>query len=429
MNFTKNEINEISDDLTIEDNIEGNPLYEWMDVVGLTQRPQNLDSSLYFATHMDGSDGWHNAFDRRPIAKNVARDKGWHLAVEPDIEVDNSQHLMVSSLTELAERLYESVREKNKPYVVGVTGSVGKTTTVAFLEHMLRESGHQVTRFWSKRLTPLLVQCHYINRVEEDTKFVVMEYSAYGNEHVSELAQLLPPNIAFLTNIYDTHINPDGFKNRKDIYDSKIGIRPKSSMGFINNTVLNDLGLSVPKGWHGFSIDEELSSHNPLLPPTLRTAELHTVGRKFAEEIGIPFDEFREAFSTFVPQERRIISCDYKGSNIFFDGDATYGSRQLSWFETIEKIEPTMLVESVNFGDEDLQGQMDLLEQLFGQEKTYVLDTQENRKSLPLKANFVDENKFADLLRKRKNGYLVYHKALSTRDSNFDPSEYLKSRW
>ena len=111
MNFTKNEINEISDDLTIEDNIEGNPLYEWMDVVGLTQRPQNLDSSLYFATHMDGSDGWHNAFDRRPIAKNVARDKGWHLAVEPDIEVEFTKEDVENGEDPQLERALEEVRK------------------------------------------------------------------------------------------------------------------------------------------------------------------------------------------------------------------------------------------------------------------------------------------------------------------------------
>lgn len=87
MEFSKDDILEAADDLLIEDNIKSNLSYEWVDVLGITQRPTDLERSLYFATHSDGTDGWHNAFDRRPSATNVARDKGWHLAVEPGVEV------------------------------------------------------------------------------------------------------------------------------------------------------------------------------------------------------------------------------------------------------------------------------------------------------------------------------------------------------
>lgn len=429
MRYSKEDIINTAPDLILEDHVHGNHQYEWVDQIGITQRPQDLQSSLYFATHLEGTDGWHNAVDRRPYASKVAQDKGWHLAVEPGTETGNAPHIVVESLTELSTRLYQDARAKSKPYVVGVTGSVGKTTTVAFLEHLLRTGGYEVTRFWSKRLTPFLIECHYINRVETDTPFVVMEYSTYKHDHVGILAEKLPPNIAFLTNIYDTHINPSGFRDRADIFESKKRIKPDGSLGLVSQTVLDDLGIQAPEGWQQFIVDQQLVTTNTMLPPTLRTAEMHTVGRRLAEEIGIPFEIFKRAFETFTPQERRVLTCQYNGRNIFFDGEATYGSRQWSWFETIDGNSPTLLVESVNFGDEDPNGQRKLLEKIFGSEDTFVLDTPENRERLIVNAQFVCPIEFADRLNKRAGDYLVYHKALATRQADFDPTKYLQQAW
>ena len=160
MKYTNEEVTSIAGDLLIQDNSGPEKPYEWMDVVGITQRPKDLQDSLYFTTHADGTDGWHNPFDRRPTAAKVAEDKGWHLAIERGVETGGFPSIEVTSLTELSDRLYEEARRKSNPYIIGVTGSVGKTTTVAFLEHLIRETGCPITRFWSKRLTPLLVQCH-----------------------------------------------------------------------------------------------------------------------------------------------------------------------------------------------------------------------------------------------------------------------------
>lgn len=433
MNFTPNEISEISDDLIINDNIgnRDNP-YDWIDILGLTQRPESVERALFFATHADGTDGWHNAFDRRPYAYDVAKSKGWDLAIDSRSEFHDIPHLQATSLEQLAERLYQESKSRTNPYIVGVTGSVGKTTTIAFHEHLLREAGLPVVRFWSKRLTPLLVQTHYINRVDEGTGFVVMEYSAYGQEHVANLASVLPPNVAFLTNIYDTHINPGQFSSRKDIFDSKIGIRADSSIGYMNKSVLSDLGLDIPVGWTPFSVDSELIVNNPYLPPTLRTAELQTTGRLLARDLGISDEVFERALKSFKPQERRVITVELdSGSTVFFDGEATYGSRQISWFETLDGSSPTMMIEEVNFGSEDLDGQHGLLKKLFESECTYVLDIKENRSRIPsnVSVKYLSATEFADRFRSKLGSYLVYHKALSTRDPKFNPESYLKSRF
>lgn len=76
MRYSKEGIINIAPELILEDRVQGNPQYEWIDQLGITQRPSKLKSSLYFATHLDGTDGWHNAVDRRPQAAKVAQDKG-----------------------------------------------------------------------------------------------------------------------------------------------------------------------------------------------------------------------------------------------------------------------------------------------------------------------------------------------------------------
>lgn len=141
---------------------------------------------MFLTSYSSGEGGWDGGFDRRPTAAKVAYDKGWHLGIERGIETGGAEFIKVRNLDVLAQKLYEYARSNTDPYIIGVTGSVGKTTTVAFLEHLLQASDADVVRFYSKRLTPLSVMCHYINRVDQDTPFIVMEYSAYLKDHVAQ---------------------------------------------------------------------------------------------------------------------------------------------------------------------------------------------------------------------------------------------------
>jgi len=252
-----------------------------------------------------------------------------------------------------------------------------------------------------------------------------MEYSAYMQEHVVELSRLLPPNISFLTNIYDTHINPGMFRNKKEIYDSKIRIRPSNGVGYINERVLSNLGLEVPHGWRTFSVEPPEGVNNPILPPTLRTAEIYTVGKIFAQEVGLPLELLFKAYETFSPAERRIVLCSVKGKPVYFHRETSGGSRLWSWFETMDGSVPNLFVESLDFADEDPLGFVSLLKPIFESNKTYILDTPLNRQRLPVSGNFLTQSnffaKFAD-----SSGYTVYHKALASRDNSFDPQLHLE---
>ena len=137
----------------------------------------------------------------------------------------------------------------------------------------------------------------------------------------------------------------------------------------------------------------------------------------------------RQAYETFVPPENRIATVNFRGESIYFHGETSGGSRLWSWFETIDGSCPWLLVEDVNFADEDPQGFKGLLEKIFNSDKTFVLDTPANRERLPVKAHFVDTKEFGETMRNKVRGYAVYHKALATRQPGFAPEVYLNERW
>ncbi|PIS22457.1 hypothetical protein COT50_01895 [candidate division WWE3 bacterium CG08_land_8_20_14_0_20_41_10] len=96
MKYTNEEITDIAGDLLIQNNSGPEKSYAWLDVVGITQRPKDLQDSLYFTTHADGTDGWHNSFDRRPNATKVAKIKGgiWPLNRGLKLEVFQASKLL-----------------------------------------------------------------------------------------------------------------------------------------------------------------------------------------------------------------------------------------------------------------------------------------------------------------------------------------------
>lgn len=428
MKFNSSEIIDIAGPTFVCSNIKAPKYYDWIDIVGIPPRPDGNFSNLYFTTYSKGEGGWDNGFDRRPIAAGVSRDKGWDLCVEEGVETNGADYIKVSNLSELATRLYLAARSESNPYVVGITGSVGKTTIAGFLEHMAVVAGLEVVRFYSKRLTPLSVICHYVNRVGVCPCIVIMEYSAYLFHHVGDLANLLPPNLAFLSNIYETHINPGMFTDKQSIYESKIRIAQKGTRAYLNARILRELGVPCPEGWESFEVTVPDFNQNMLLPPTLRTAELYTIGILFARNLGLDDRVVDEAFSTFIPVERRIALVNFKGKPLYFHGETSGGSRLYSWFETFDGNPPNFFVEEINFADEDPNGFKVLLETVFSSPKTFVLDTSANRTRLPVRANFVSQQEFAELLNKSK-GYTVYHKAMAARQPYFDPQNYINDVW
>ena len=152
------------------------------------------------------------------------------------------RQIVISDVTSFVRNLYGWVLSKVKPIVVGVTGSVGKTTCVCVLEDVLSLHG-KTLRIYAKRITPLCLFETVINQLQPDHEYIVMEYSMYFKWHIAHLVQLLPPQIAFLINIETAHIGVDSIQSYQDIWESKKGIFLDAKYSFVELGCLDVISL------------------------------------------------------------------------------------------------------------------------------------------------------------------------------------------
>lgn len=92
--------------------------------------------------------------------------------------------------------------------LIGITGSVGKTTTKDLIAHMLGHRGITIAtpgNFNNEIGLPLTVSL-----VEDDTRFLVLEMGARGVGHIAYLAEVAPPSIGIVTNIGSAHLEDFG---------------------------------------------------------------------------------------------------------------------------------------------------------------------------------------------------------------------------
>jgi UDP-N-acetylmuramoyl-tripeptide--D-alanyl-D-alanine ligase len=96
------------------------------------------------------------------------------------------------------------VRSRSNARVVGITGSVGKTSTKDILAALLRRHVRLVASEggYNNELGVPLTLC----RVEQDTEVVVLELAMRGLGQIAELAAIAQPHIGVVTNIAPVHI-------------------------------------------------------------------------------------------------------------------------------------------------------------------------------------------------------------------------------
>ncbi|WP_405732041.1 UDP-N-acetylmuramoyl-tripeptide--D-alanyl-D-alanine ligase [Streptomyces sp. NBC_01537] len=192
----------------------GGSTYDIPDPQALVTGPVVIDSrkvepgGLFVAfagEHVDGHDYAARAVQAGAVAVLAAR----RVDGVPAIVVDDVQAALGALAKHVVERLGATT--------VGLTGSVGKTSTKDLIAQLLQRLGPTV---WPPGnlnneiglpLTALLVA--------EDTRHVVLEMGARGIGHISYLAALTPPRIGIVLNVGTAHIGE--FGGREQIAQAK----------------------------------------------------------------------------------------------------------------------------------------------------------------------------------------------------------------
>ena len=162
--------------------------------------------SLYIARvgeHADGHDYLESAVERGAVAAIVTRE---------DAGPQNLTKIVVKDATKalglLAQAHLKKLREAGDIDVVGITGSVGKTTTKDLTAGILRAFAPTVapvSSFNNEVGMPLTVL-----RADENTRYLVLEMGASGPGHLQYLAKIASPDIAVELAVGKAHLGGFG---------------------------------------------------------------------------------------------------------------------------------------------------------------------------------------------------------------------------
>ena len=205
--------------------------------------------------NFDGHDYINEAFKNGAIA-----------AIISDEEKISKNTILVNDTKKSLADIASLILMKFKPFVIGITGSNGKTTTKELIKSIL-DSNYGTNKI-------LATQANYNNDIglpltifnlNSEHSHIVIEMGMNHPKEISYLANIAPPNFAVITNIGEAHI--ENFKNREAIANEKkdilrnlkaegTAILPKDSEFF--NFLVKDL-KNVKVLSFGMSKDADIS--------------------------------------------------------------------------------------------------------------------------------------------------------------------------
>jgi UDP-N-acetylmuramoyl-tripeptide--D-alanyl-D-alanine ligase len=154
--------------------------------------------ALFVAIVGDRSDG--HDFAAGAYAAGASAVLGSRAVDGPCVVVDD----VVAALTELAK----FVRNRLQPIVIGLTGSVGKTTTKDLLAQILERDGSTVAtaRSYNNEIgLPLTIL-----RADRETRYLVLEMGAGNAGDITHLAEVARPQLGLVLNVGPAHMRTLG---------------------------------------------------------------------------------------------------------------------------------------------------------------------------------------------------------------------------
>lgn len=173
-----------------------------------TDSRQLIPNSLYIARRGEITDG-HNfiASARTAGAKLILAERettDQHGAVDPAVIVEDS----TVAMGDLARYIVGKIREHSETTVIGITGSVGKTSTKDALATLLSSQGPTIAprgSYNGETGVPLT-----IFTAELDTRYLVVEMGADRLGNISELTSIVRPDISVVLTVGTAHAQSFG---------------------------------------------------------------------------------------------------------------------------------------------------------------------------------------------------------------------------
>jgi len=171
-------------------------------------------NNLFFAIKGKKNDG-HN-FLKEAINKGAAKS----IISRKTKNIPNNKVIKVKNTFLALNELAKNTRASSSAHIIGITGSVGKTTLKNLIGQSLKSYGnvyYSPHSYNNKYGVPVS-----ISNLKENTKYGVFEIGMDKKGEVDSLSKLLKPEVGVITNISEAHIK--NFNNIKGIAEAKAEI-------------------------------------------------------------------------------------------------------------------------------------------------------------------------------------------------------------
>ncbi len=135
-------------------------------------------------------------------------------------DVDNDITLLVKDPLDAMIKIGENYRDCFKPILVGITGSVGKTTTKEYCYAVFNTFGKTLKTEGNRNNE--IGMPNTLMELEDDTKYAVIEMGMQGLGEIEKLSVAAKPDAAIITQIGTAHMQQ--LKTRENICKAKLEI-------------------------------------------------------------------------------------------------------------------------------------------------------------------------------------------------------------
>jgi UDP-N-acetylmuramoyl-tripeptide--D-alanyl-D-alanine ligase len=224
-----------------------------------------------------------------------------------------------------------TARARLRCSVVGITGSVGKTTTKDLLHHCL-SAGFRTAASERSLNNELGVPLTLVN-APADVEWIVLEMGARGPGHIHALTDLTRPDVGVVTRVAMAHI--EFFGDLEGVYRAKrelVQSLPASGMAALNfdDPLVRRMGVDSPSPVLGFgtvsdadvraegvALNDDLQARFSLVSPwgsgevALRLHGAHQVSNALGAATvalwgGVPLEGVLGALATVMPPDLRM---------------------------------------------------------------------------------------------------------------------------
>ena len=274
--------------------------------------------SLFFALigeKVDGHDFLQDVAHRGAIGAVVSKNyRGAHFGLKL---------IPVDDVTIALQSLAADVFQEAPPFVVGVTGSAGKTTTKEFIATLLSEK-FPVAKNKGSMNSQLGLPVTILNW-EGKERVMVLEMGMSHPGEIRRLVEIAPPNLGVLTNISYQH--SEFFPDLAAIAEAKCELFTSKRMeqGIFNESTHHFQSVrkvSIPKTWFHLN-NVRADYHLGKLPITIPFQETHfqenfLAAVAVARTFGLSWEEIERGGQKLKPYDHRFQKVEKKGV-VFID--------------------------------------------------------------------------------------------------------------